>query len=276
MSPRINTLGEINLLKRLRNFSAVSGIGDDCAILPWTDNTSLLVTTDMLIEEVHFSPQKNSWTDIGEKAMEVNLSDIVAMGGVPLSAFVSLGISGNHDVSVMDDIYKGLGKRGILIQGGDLVFSSHVIINICLLGQVEQSHLVRRHGAKVGDSVAVTGQCGASAVSEYTRIPHARMDESRLLASWGHVTSMTDTSDGLARAVYEIETESQVGISLKMDQIPLATGATLKQALNGGDDYELFFTFTPHHRLPISAQIIGKVIPFDQRTPLIDQGYMHF
>lgn len=273
---QLKNLGEIDLLKQIRQYNGVSNIGDDCAVLDYTDDKYQLVSTDMLVEAVHFSPQTMSWLDIGRKAVEVNLSDIAAMGGLPTQLFLSLGLPADFELDNLKALYHGLAAAQVPISGGDLVTSAKVVINICVLGEVEKGLVLRRSGAQLGDLIAVTGPLGGNAASDYTLVPTAKVKEGQLLAKSGIVTALTDISDGLARSIYDISTESKVGIKYNEKEIPLSPHATLDQALNGGEDYELLFTFKAGSNLPIKATIIGQVVSAHEGTELKQKGYQHY
>ncbi|MFC1595930.1 thiamine-phosphate kinase [Candidatus Margulisiibacteriota bacterium] len=272
----INKIGEIKLLENIRTFSNVQNIGDDCAVLSLSEDKYLLVSTDMLVEGVHFSPGNNSWREIGRKAVEVNLSDIAAMGGMPTQLFISLALPGTFEESSLRELYQGLTEPQVPISGGDLVSSDKVTINICVLGEVEKDLVLRRSGASIGDMAAVTGTLGGSAASNYTSVPVSQVEAGRKLAQSGVITSMTDISDGLARSIYDLSTESKVGIKLHENSVPLAPGATMEQALHGGEDYELLFTFKPGSVLPVQATVIGEVVAEGRGSVLQNKGYEHF
>ena len=273
---QLKDMGEIKLLDQIRNNPLVNDIGDDCAVLNYTGDQCLLVTTDMLVEGVHFSLQTNSWSEIGQKAVQVNLSDIAAMGGIPRQLFVSLGLPEDVDDHDVQELYAGFGQAGVPISGGDVVHAKEVIINICVLGDVEKSCLCRRSGAAIGDQLAVTGLLGGHAASGYTLVPHARLREGRQLAQSGVVTAMTDISDGLARSIMDIAAESGVGVQPDESRIPIAPGATLKQALQGGEDYELLFSFKAGAQLPIAATVIGEIVKQQNGLTFEQKGYEHF
>ena len=272
----IRELGEIKLLQNLKAYPGVQNIGDDCAVLLGDDDNYQLVTTDILIEDVHFTHGKMSWLDIGHKAVQVNLSDIAAMGGTPTHLFISLGLPNDFKEKDLKNLYEGFSEPGILIYGGDLSNSENLVINICVLGQVPKEFVMLRSEAELGDLVAVTGKLGANVLADYQLVPKARLEEGRELALSGMVTAMTDISDGLARSINDICTESKVSIQIDDSKIPLAEGATIEDALNGGEDYELLFTIQPDAILPIDATVIGEVVMEGQGNSFTQFGYEHF
>jgi thiamine-monophosphate kinase len=271
----VKELGEFRLIKRLSagivstGRPVIAGIGDDCAVLYPPEGKVQLVTTDMLVEGVHFRTSTATPFQIGWKSLAVNVSDIAAMGGEPTYAFVSIGLPRDAKVEFVDELYSGMSKMAeacsVDIMGGDTVSAPQVIINIALLGEVEPENLVLRSGARTGDALVVTGELGGSdaglAILEHGLpiggkerhlMPVPRLREGRLLARSGYVTSMIDISDGLASEVHHICEMSGTGARVYMGKIPLAdnvqriaehTGRNPHDlALYGGEDYELLFT----------------------------------
>ena len=278
----VGNIGELKLIETIKNFPLVKNIGDDCAVLDYTANHYLLISTDMLLENIHFTVGKSNkeqfdnWKPVGIKAITANASDIAAMGGIPLYIFISLGLPSSFKAIDLKDLYSGFTEAAIPIKGGDIVSSNSVIINICIVGKVEKELIARRSGAKTGNVVALTGPLGAVASSNYRKLPKSRIKEARKLVKTKAITSMTDISDGLARSIIEIKKESKVDIKLNSESIPLAPEATIDNALNGGEDYELLFTYEENHKMPIKSFVIGEVVPIGQGTPLKTKGYTHF
>ena len=146
----IQNIGEFGLIDVLKKYTPISkavikGIGDDTAVLPYTKSKYLLFTTDMMAEGVHFTRRMKA-RDIGHKALACNISDIAAMGGLPTFAVVSLGVPKHLPVRFCEEMYKGiqlLAKDfGVSIVGGDTIKSDKIVINVALLGEVEQKYLV--------------------------------------------------------------------------------------------------------------------------------------
>lgn len=279
----LNGLGEIKLIELLTREivpypdNVIRGIGDDAAVLKAEGEDWLLFTTDMLIEDVHFSMAFVKPAQVGAKAMVASVSDIAAMGGRPLHAVVSLGIPLKFSAEVLQGIYSGLRNAAIEyslnIVGGDTVKSpGKLIINVALIGSVGAGKAVYRSGAKPGDLVFVTGSLGNSAAGLFlyqnpgTRVsteagsflksahtePKARVKLGALLAGTGMVTSMDDISDGLATEIHEICLASGVGCRIRSPLVPQdqrlkeAAAAAKRDPLNwtlyGGEDFELVFT----------------------------------
>ncbi|MEM7556017.1 MAG: thiamine-phosphate kinase [Cyanobacteria bacterium P01_A01_bin.84] len=164
---KIADIGEQGLLKILHRFCASEIIGDDAALLTTTPEQSLVVTTDVLIDGVHFSNQTTSAEDAGWRAVAANLSDLAAMGASPLGITVGLGLPKDTCVSWVEDLYRGmskcLSKYDAQIVGGDLVRSPVISINISAFGEVKSSEAIFRNQASEGDAIIVTGVHGASA-----------------------------------------------------------------------------------------------------------------
>jgi len=290
----LSTLGEIKLIELLTREivlypdNVIRGIGDDAAVLKNEGEDWLLFTTDMLIEDVHFSMVYMKPDQIGAKALVASVSDIAAMGGRPLHAVVSLGIPLKYSVEVLKEVYSGLKNAaqeyGLNIVGGDTVKSpGKLVINVALIGCVGAGKAVYRSGAKPGDLVFVTGSLGNSAAGLFLyqnpgiRIsaeagsflksahtdPKARVKQGTLLAGTGKVTSMDDISDGLATEIHEICQASGVGCRIRSPLVPqdqrmkeaasAAKQDSLNWALYGGEDFELIFTVRPDSAAAIKS-----------------------
>ncbi|MDP2929666.1 MAG: thiamine-phosphate kinase [Candidatus Omnitrophota bacterium] len=230
---RIKEIDEIKLIKRLsKNFrldeTVIKGPGDDAAVLEWTKDRYMLFTCDMTIENVHFDLKKAAPFQIGWKALGRNISDIGAMGGVPKYAVVSLGISPALNISVADGICKGIkslaDKFGVNIVGGDMAKSEKIIIDISLIGQVEKKKLTLRSGARVGDSIFVTGTLGRSIKRKHLNFM-PRVNTARQILSSFKIDSMIDISDGLALDLNRVLEASSVGSYIYESALPLSEPA---------------------------------------------------
>lgn len=283
---KLSEIGEFGLIDRITKDLPVSrskvlkGIGDDTAVLRADGDKLLLMTTDMLVEGVHFSFDYARPKEVGRKALAVNISDIAAMGGLPTHATVAIGIPSGYGVKKIEALYAGLRDAckayRVNIVGGDTVKSpERLVINVTLLGEVDAFRVVYRSGARPGDIIAVTGPLGGSAAGllalqqpdpaypkDVVKVlrdrhlcPVARVKEGRLLSGSGAVTAMNDISDGLAAEVTEICRASGIGCLLRTADIPVDKAAgklaercgsdPLEWALYGGEDYELVFTVKP-------------------------------
>ena len=269
-----NIGGEFGLIGRIKKsiilFSkdVAVGIGDDAAVLEYDKNNYMLLTTDMLVENDHFSLKFSTPAQIGMKAVEQNVSDIAAMGGIPKFAVISVALPNDVSVGFVDGLYKGINKKSkeykINIVGGNITHSREIVINISLIGLVEKKFLALRSGAEIGDLVFCSGDVGKSTAGlELLRHnlkgksvkPHleqkSRLKLARELVRAG-INSMIDVSDGVASEVKHICDESKVGAVIYADKIPISKGTITDSkklrkdavdfALYGGEDFELVFT----------------------------------
>ncbi|BAY14274.1 thiamine monophosphate kinase [Nostoc sp. HK-01] len=273
----IKDIGEQGLLAKLQSFCPAEIIGDDAAVLVTAPGKSLVVTTDVLVDGVHFSDATTSPEDAGWRAAAANLSDLAAMGACPLGITVGLGLPGDLKVSWVERLYQGmtecLQKYNTPIVGGDVVRSPTTTISITAFGQVDPQRIIRRAAAKVGDAIVVTGVHGASHaglqlllhpqlgqnltteqkntfIKAHQR-PQPRLDVLPILWDIVNHTPSTvagmDSSDGLADAVLQICRVSGVGAVLESHQIPFPTTLehwlkpeqAIEYALYGGEDFEL-------------------------------------
>lgn len=248
----------------------IAGAGDDAAA--WqVDRNIQLATVDALVENIHFSLDYTSWRDIGWKALAINLSDIAAMGGVPVYALVSLGLPPETEVDNVLEFYQGMlelaCKHEVAIIGGDTDCTPQISITVTLLGSAEnKDSLLLRSAARPGELIAVTGNTGNAAagyhmLSKKLKIdgvsvelaqaflrPVPRVTEGRRLVNNG-IKSAIDISDGLVSDLRHICRASQVGARIDAAKLPISPVVSqifgekaLELALSGGEDYELLFT----------------------------------
>ena len=257
----------------------VAGVGDDAAVLRTGGGRDLLVTADMLVEQVHFDLSFSAFRDLGYKALAVNLSDLAAMGGRPENYLVSLALPPHFNMEDMEDLYRGMDEAGrpykACLVGGDTVASpGPLVISVTLLGGAARGKAVLRSGAAPGDGLYVTGTLGDSAagleilkagrrfesgdtgaeylVRRHLR-PEARVKAGRLLGGKGLASAMIDISDGIASDVRHITEQSGCGAEINLDALPLSDELlsfagrknAVKYALGGGEDYELLFAARP-------------------------------
>ena len=250
---KLSDLGEFGLIDRIKkqvegSFSGILGIGDDAAVIPMSSKKYLLLTTDMLLEGVHFT-LKMPAKGIGHKAIASSISDIAAMGGVGKHAVVSLGAPSSASWPVISQIYQGIRRTAekfrVGIVGGDTVKSEKIIINVALLGEVRKNEVVYRKGARVGDQVFVTGPLGRSLSSGWHLRFAPRIAEAQYLVKEHKPTAMIDISDGFVADLGHILNESRVGAIIEEGPIPKRENAYLKEALYDGEDFELLFTLSP-------------------------------
>ncbi len=250
----LQDLGEFGFIEHFaQQFHAgrdvIKGIGDDAAVMDMEGDEYLLMTTDMLVEGTHFLRTTMSAQEIGRKALACSISDIAAMGGRPTHAVISLGVPGNLVYQFVEDIGKGISllakEYGVSIVGGDTVKNTRMIINVALLGRVKKTDVIYRKGAKKGDIIFVTGALGNSFKTRKHLHFKPMVEEAQFLVQHARPTAMMDVSDGLAGDLGHILKQGRVGAVLYEDKIPLASGATLYQALHDGEDFELLFTINP-------------------------------
>ena len=313
----LKQLGEFGLIDLLKKDTihepgtVVAGIGDDAAVLLPTPRQLQLVTTDMMVEGIHFTLATTTAVQLGYKAVAVNLSDIAAMGGIPRHAVVSIALPPDTPVDFVVSLYHGMKEicraHGVNIVGGDTVAStSGLVINVAVLGEVEPANVVRRSGAMPGDIVAVTNTLGDSAAGldlltqgaweqhEFAwplvtahLTPRPQVKAGQYLACHG-ANSMDDISDGLASELHEIASASNVSLVVKAAAIPLS--AEVKQAaeflnknpidyaLYGGEDFQLLFTMNPQQFRQLQTADtgaefipIGEVLPPGKGVAMIDE-----
>ncbi|UII23475.1 thiamine-phosphate kinase [Fulvivirga ligni] len=287
----IGKLGEFGLIDKIsENFSITNqetalGIGDDAALIDSGDHYTVL-STDMLLEGVHFDLSFMPLQHLGYKAIAVNVSDIAAMNATPKQVTVSLGLSNRFSVEAVEELYRGIkaacDSYKVDLIGGDTTSSrSGLVISVTVTGIANKDAVVKRSGAQIDDVICVTGDLGGAymglqilerekqvflanpdmkpQLDKYDYIvqrqlkPEARMDIIHELKDFGVVpTSMIDVSDGLASELFHISKQSEVGMKIYEDKLPIDkqtydTGYELNidattASLNGGEDYELLFT----------------------------------
>lgn len=291
----IAELGEQQLLQRLYRFCELSMVGDDAAVLTPHPGYNWVVTTDMLVDGIHFCDRTTSPTDVGWRSAAVNLSDIAAMGATPLGLTISLGLPETLPVRWVDQFYQGVADcvntYGTAIIGGDLSRSPVITVSMTALGEVLPHQQILRSTAQPGDVIVVTGVHGAAraglelllhsdwgqALSSTERIelqqahqrPQPRLDVIQVLKEFTPVLRVTgmDSSDGLADAVLQICRASGVGAEIQQTQIPipksfkntqvLTSEQAIEWALYGGEDFELVLCLP----LPSAQELLKRIHP---------------
>ncbi|RJR46484.1 MAG: thiamine-phosphate kinase [Deltaproteobacteria bacterium] len=285
MPPEKPLTGEpalINALSRIFGpppAAVAVGIGDDCAALAVAGPDYLLWTVDTLLEGVHFDLAYFSLSQLGYKALAVNLSDIAAMGGEPLYALLSLGWPKGQDpagaLALGEGLARTAGEYGVAVIGGDTVASPKgVMVTISLLGRVPKMEMLRRRGAQVGDRVYVTGPLGEAAaglemlkrgvtlepqlkeaLAQGHLAPRPQLRAGRILAGEKLASALIDLSDGVATDLGHVCRASGVGAKIPAAGAPVSPRVRaaapllgldpLDLALKGGEDYQLLFTSPP-------------------------------
>lgn len=283
---------EVDLVRRIAQLAEgrrkseylIKGIGDDCAVLRPPPGSDLVFTTDFVLEGRHFHCDTHSAADVGHKALARSLSDLAAMGSKPLFCLVSLALPESRTEKWTEEFYQGLlalaDKLGVALAGGDLSQFDKVVVDVMCCGSVAAGKAILRSGARPGDGIYVTGVLGAAAHSNWRLRANPRIPEGlglRHIASAG-----MDISDGLSIDLQRLCEASGVSAELRAETIPIAEGASLEQALHGGEDYELLVTAPPGSSLPLYLTQIGVIASGTPGRVLLDgeplqvAGFDHF
>ena len=273
--------------RTLRSKRAVlAGIGDDCAVLRLAPGQEFLVTTDFSLEGIHFRRDWHPPESVGHRCLTRGLSDIAAMGGKPLAAFLSLAVPEDLPQSWVrrfsGSLIRLAKEFGVTLAGGDTAESpSGILADIIVVGTVPKGKSVLRSGARLGDRIFVSGKLGGSAAAVLRMqkkgkrrpnprddsrhfYPEPRVELGRILREKRLASAMIDTSDGLSTDLVHLCEESGVGAELDAALIPRASvgkpahKVDLDLALHGGEDYELLFTAPPGKRVP--SKIAGVTL----------------
>ncbi len=289
----LGSLGEFGLIGRiasqvLMGEGVCCGIGDDAASLEPTPGNLQLITSDMLLEGVHFDLAYSPPALLGRKSLAVNLSDMAAMGGRPRWFLLSLGIPDSMQLDFIDSFVKGLldmaAEYGVVLVGGDTCASKGgLVVSITLIGEQSPDKVIYRKGALPGDLVCVTGTLGDSALGlaelrgglrsgraiDRHLNPVPRCTEAILLSEARLPSAMIDVSDGLLADLGHILELSGVGATVDIDRIPRSTHFyeaaagfapdPLQLALAGGEDYELLFTVAPERWAEVESSLHDRL-----------------
>jgi len=273
------------------------GPGDDTAVLA-SPGSDLLVTTDMLLDGSCFELVSAGPLRVGRKAMAVNLSDIAAMAGRPIAAFVSVGLPRHGGQEIAESLYRGTRSAAdefeTAIAGGDTnSWDGPLVISVTLVGQPTGRGAVRRAGAQPGDWLFVTGPLGGSILGKHLEFT-PRIREAQALHEKVELHAIIDISDGLATDLAKLCRESRCGAVLRSESIPISADARrmpderspLDHALSDGEDFELLFAVNPSDGQKLLADTalthIGECVPDGMwlehaggREPLKADGYEH-
>ena len=306
--------GEFGLIKRIYKKSKDNGvkvgIGDDAAVLK-IGGKLIVITTDTLVEDDHFSLKWFTTKQIGMKAIEVNVSDVGAMGAKPKYALVSLVLKKDTSVEFVDSLYKGMrlvGKKyGVDIIGGNVTHGKQIVIDIDMIGEVNKDDLCLRANAKPGDFILVSGDLGKSKaglelylnkkrgfenVKKMHTEPKASLDKVKKFLK--NINAMIDVSDGLASDVTRICEQSNVGAVIYADNVPINDNVckaaeslgdnALDYALYGGEDFELVYTVSEKNLGKVKGFLIGEITKKKgvylyqkgKKKKIMKSGYDHF
>ncbi|MEO6655171.1 MAG: thiamine-phosphate kinase [Pyrinomonadaceae bacterium] len=312
MSTPISMVSEFEFIKDLKSKYSLACVGDDCAVLPKDAETDLLLTADMLIEDIDF---RLAWTKpeyLGHKALTVSLSDIAAMGGYPKWAMLSIGVpEAIWSTDFIERFYDGwfalANKYEVELVGGDMSRSpDRLVIDSIVGGEVPRGRAILRSGAKSGDAIIVSGTLGGSAAGlrlleeldnanenvglcqrELCQLhlqPLPQVTTGIYLRKHQLANAMIDLSDGLSSDLAHICRSSSIGARIIAERLPISANvkeyasssdAQLDLALNGGEDFELLFTTDPQSisRLdPAVFSVIGEVTSNPGVIELIRDG----
>lgn len=282
---KLKDIGEFGLIEKItpgcliRPDNVIKAIGDDAAVFTTEQNAVTLVTTDLLVERVHFLRDAASGVSLGHKALAVNLSDIAAMGGDAKEAFVSIAIPEDCPVDYIEDLYTGMKalaeKYEVNILGGDTTHSkTDLIINVAVTGSVSENEVLLRSDARPGDLIVCTGVPGESKAGlhlilndqpidsdafkhliDVHVLPEPHLHEGRFLAKRPGTHACIDMSDGLTSDLGHILKQSGVGARLSAQKLPASKSLKIfceafdfdpiDYALSGGEDYILISTLSP-------------------------------
>jgi thiamine-monophosphate kinase len=306
----LREIGEGALIRKIRekfhNKEHVTvGIGDDAAVFDLPSGYSAVFCSDLVAENAHFIRNLHPPDSIGYKAVAVNVSDVGAMGGLPMHFLISLALPGELDITWVDAFFDGVERActdfGVSLLGGDSSSSDLIFVDVSMIGRVKTGEAVLRSGARAGDSIYVTGTLGGSilglellkagrtgkpAVTRHL-YPQPRHRVGAAVADRAH--AMIDVSDGLSTDLGHILDESRVSARIYKERIPVAVGAQNGQALHGGEEYELIIVAPelPAEIEGVPLTRIGEIIdsPLDHQLFLIDgaresvlvpRGWQHF
>jgi len=273
---------EFEFIKNIRQKYSLGKIGDDCAVLPKDSKTDLVVTTDLLVEDIDFKLEWTCAEFVGHKSLAVSLSDVAAMGAKPVWAMVSIGVpekiwKTDFVEQFYDGYYRLSNKFNVEIVGGDVSKTpDKIVIDSIVAGEVKKGKAVLRSGAKVGDLIFATGELGGASgglkmlengvrYSSDEKVwkkhlllrqlqPSPQISDGEFLQKNKFATSMIDLSDGLSSDLMHICHASNVGAKIFADKIPFdkklnslsnSFEEKIDFALNGGEDFELLFTINP-------------------------------
>jgi len=271
----------------------IARTGDDCVVVEFPRRKNLLVLkTDCVVEKIHFAPATDPIL-VGWKAMMRPLSDFAATSAVPQFALITLIVPAARSTSWVRKLYRGLQRAAarfdVSIVGGETSATrGPATISVSVTGFVGKRRWISRAGGKNGDDLFVTGRLGGSLRGKHLRFM-PRINESRWLTENFRVHAMMDLSDGLGADLPRLAKASKLGFRIDREQLPLARGAKMGDAISDGEDYELLFAISPRNRSRLQKSWrkkfpkllltrIGRLAqPLNNSTPqLLPGGYVHF
>jgi thiamine-monophosphate kinase len=307
---KLGALGEDGLLDQIlfhlprgRTRKSFAGAGDDCAIVEIPGSKKCLVLkTDCVVEGVHFMPGTNA-SNVGWKAMMRPLSDFAAASSLPEFALITLIVPEQTDVAWVRGLYRGLRRAAncfeVSIVGGETSNTpGPITISVSVIGFVEKSRATSRRGGRPGDNLFVTGRLGGALKQKHMTFV-ARISESRWLTKNFPIHAMMDLSDGLGADLPRLARASGVGFEIELENLPVARGATIDNAISEGEDYELLFAISPRDRNRLESRWrrrfpkvpLTRIGSLNRKSPITDakqrlgfpiatrklpRGYIHF
>jgi thiamine-monophosphate kinase len=307
---KLGALGEDRLLNQIflhiprgRPRKVFAGAGDDCAIVEIPGSKKYLVLkTDCVVEGVHFVHKTNA-SDVGWKAMMRPLSDFAAASAVPQFALITLIVPQQTNLAWVRGLYRGLRRAAnrfeVSIVGGETSNTpGPIAISVTVIGSVEKTRAASRRSGKSGDDLFVTGRLGGALKQKHLKFV-ARIAESRWLTKNFSIHAMMDLSDGLGADLPRLARASKVGFELELENLPVARGATIDNAISEGEDYELLFAISRRDRNSLERQwrrkfpklLLTRIGSLNRKSPVtnakqrpgfpianrkLPRGYVHF
>ena len=307
---KLGALGENRLLNqilldhpRVKSGKVFAGSADDCAIVKTPRSEKYLVLkTDCVVEGVHFAHDTNA-SDVGWKAMMRPLSDFAAASAVPQFTLITLIVSQETKLAWVQGLYRGLRRAAnrfkVSIVGGETSNTQGPsAIAVSVIGFVEKSRATSRRGGKSGDDLFVTGRLGGALKRKHLKFI-ARIAESRWLTRNFSIHAMMDLSDGLGADLPRLARASKLGFEIEPENLPLARGATIDNAISEGEDYELLFAISPREKTRLEREwrrkfpkvLVTRIGSLTRKSPVTDAkqrpgfpianrklpgGYLHF
>ncbi len=275
----MKTLQEIGEHAAIAALTAnLKAVGDDCAVLPMSETHDMVLTSDPLIENVHFTDDATP-EQIANKAVGRVLSDFAAMGAEPQYLLINVVAPPEQPFQTLEKIYAEFSnlwkKYGVEIVGGDLAQGPALELHVFGVGRVPKGTALLRSGAKLGDRLYVTGPLGGAQTSGKHLTFEPRLEWGKALRESGDVTSMMDISDGLATDLRHILKASGVGAEIDSSKVPRV--GNLEEALLDGEDFELLFTSSEKHDFPSIGKITDRAeeLLLDGE-PLDGKAFEHF
>jgi thiamine-monophosphate kinase len=306
----LREFGEAALIRKIREKfqkkeRVTVGIGDDAAVFDLPSGYSAVFCSDLVAENAHFIRNLHPPDSIGYKAVAVNVSDVGAMGGVPMHFLISLALPGDLDLAWVDGFLDGVERAcadfEVSLLGGDSSSSDRIFVDVSMIGRAPVGRAVLRSGAQAGDNIYATGELGGSGLgfelfkagnTKHAAVkrhlyPQPRHRVGAAVADRAH--AMIDISDGLSTDLGHILDESRVSARIYRDKIPVAPGAQDAHVLHGGEEYELIIV-SPElpaevEGVPLTriGEIIGSAIDHQlflidgaRESVLIPKGWQHF